>query len=278
MKDLIDPNRLPVAFRGTANRSGTGFVLMKGTKTLPSGEPQDGYTPSNVLRVLAPNQVIAQGAIDSSALETWLDNEIANGWSHYAVKANRPPDLGDGLHSQIAFPPDHPQFKWKFLDSGDPELGGAPGTSANELVFYCTFCADPVGLTGLNQVIRISKPTSDQVFSNEGGPLANAGTDGEKRIKSLISAAVTRGVFTSYVDWGNPSAYYPSSGPNPKHFNSYSQVLHAHALAYKKPAASAPFPLCYAFGYDDVYDQDPTISTPFLNGNVKEVTITFNPF
>ncbi|MBI4864907.1 MAG: hypothetical protein HY815_32305 [Candidatus Riflebacteria bacterium] len=139
LADLLDTSKLPVAFRGTARNpgQGTGFITCAGTATDPDGQPKGGYSTRNVLRVLAPNHVIAEGAIDSTALKTYLDGAIANGWDYYSKVANQP--------ASIRYPAANPQFSFKFLNPGDPLLApGMTGTTARQLVFYCDYCSDPV--------------------------------------------------------------------------------------------------------------------------------------
>ena len=280
MSDLI--SNLPSAFIGKATGQGNGLSPANGTQLNASGSV-DSPASGNIVRVLAPNHVIDGGQADASVLRTYLDTAINDGWTYYGNAANQPAMDAAYNNSQIKYPADHPQFGFRFVYPGDDALLGEivnnningytaktqiPVTSATQLVFYCTYCSDPTGLTGLHEVLTVGVPHTVDVFSNEGGSLTNAGTDGRKRLNSLIGAALTRGVFTEYANWGVPLNYYTTSSHNNGTWNDYSQFLHNHAISR----------LCYGFGYDDVYGQDPTLSTAYSNGNVMDVTITFNQY
>lgn len=207
-----------------------------------------------VLRVLAPVQKVTLEP--DGALAHFLDSAIDAGWAHYAsVTLN----ILDNL-------PGFNPYGYKY--SGQPITNGI-------LSMTCTAkpSADVAGgvLESLGEVCNLPKPTSRIVFfcdDNQSPPLKapdkdtyrNAGSDGHKRLVSLIGAALNRGVFENYADWSDSSKFYTRADGK---FNHFAKIMHQFALDNK----------VYGFGYDDVYGQDPTLAHPLDDVNQVVITI-----
>jgi hypothetical protein len=197
----------------------------------------DGET---IIRVLAPVQTVAVNSNGPTA--SFLNSAIDSGWTLYGQQVLNLPDT--------LTPP------YGYSYTGQLIAGNT---------LSMTNTATPPGDTAsLNEVCNLPKPTTRIVFfCDDDMPPANtldkdtwknAGTDGHKRLCSLLSAALNRGVFENYNDWNNVSAFY--SRPDGK-YNHYAKILHQFAIDNK----------VYGFGYDDVYGQDPTLSEPLSTVN-----------
>lgn len=207
---------------------------------------------NTILRVLAPNQAVALNPTGPTS--QFLAPAIDAGWAHYAQQALM---IDDSLP--------HKYF-YKYV--GEPIVN-------NILKMTCT--AKPPGDTAGGdleslETSELPKPTSRIVFfcdddSNAPPPWRNTwknlGSDGHKRLCSLLSAALNRGVFENYADWGSPAKFYTRADGR---YNHYAKIMHRFALDGK----------VYGFGYDDVYGQDPTLAEPLAN--VNQVVITIPPF
>jgi len=206
---------------------------------------------NTVIRVLSPVQAIALQP--NGALSQFLNSAIDSAWIHYASQALNIPD-------------NLPTHTFGFRYTGIPIVGD---------ILSMTCVAAPGGDTqSLGEVCNLPKPTSRIVFfcdDNQSPPLAapdkdtyrNAGTDGHKRLVSLIGAAFNRGVMENYPDWGDASKFYTRSDGR---YNHYSKIMHLFALAGK----------VYGFGYDDVYGQDPTLARTM--SEVNQVVIEIPAF
>lgn len=206
---------------------------------------QDG---SKILRVLGPNQSVALDG-ENSPIGQFLQTALDSGWAHYAgTVLNIPDNL-----------PSH-TFGFQYLG----QLIGGPQR------LNMTVSAKPAADTNTpnGEQYSLPKPTSkivffcDDVLNNRpvNETYANLGSDGHKRLVSLIGAALNRGVFENYTDWGNSAAFY--TRPDGK-YNWYSKIMHQFALASK----------VYGFGYDDVYGQDPTLARRLDDVNRLVITI-----
>ena len=205
---------------------------------------QDG---SKVLRVLGPNQSVALDG-ENSDIGRFLQPTLDSGWLHYAANVLNIPD-------------NLPSHTFGYQYTGQLISGG---------ILRMALSAKPSGDTDspLGEQYALSKPTSKIVFFCDdvlnGRPVnetyANLGSQGHKRLVSLIGAALNRGVFENYTDWGNASAFY--TRPDGK-YNWYAKIMHQFALAGK----------VYGFGYDDVYGQDPTLARKLDDVNRLIITI-----
>ncbi len=92
----------------------------------------------------------------------------------------------------------------------------------------------------------------------------NDGSQGHKRLVSLLSAALNRGVVENYEDWNKAEKFYTRADGR---YNHYSKIMHQFALNGK----------VYGFGYDDVYGQDPTLVSPLPQVNRLELQIPAIP-
>ena len=205
---------------------------------------QDG---SKVLRVLGPNQSVALDG-ENSPIGQFLQTALDSGWTHYAANVLNIPD-------------NLPSHTFGYQYTGQLIQGG---------LLNMTLTAKPAGDTDspLGEQYSLSEPTSkivffcDDVLNNRpvNNTYANLGSEGHKRLVSLIGAAFNRGVFESYTDWGNASAFYTRADGK---FNWYAKIMHQFAIAGK----------VYGFGYDDVYGQDPTLSRKLDDVNRLVITI-----
>ncbi len=104
----------------------------------------------------------------------------------------------------------------------------------------------------------IEKFSSAEAFGGDG--ILSQGSIIEKKIQAFISAAVHRGVFHNSDLWWNNNKYYKENDFNTGLYNLYSKFLHSVSIEGR----------CYAFSYDDVNGQEPSIWLP----NQKELIIT----
>jgi hypothetical protein len=259
--------RLDYSNGGQNVSQSVGFV--DGARDLVLAEFEKGSTPSEfrnyvrkdgsntILRVLSPVQKIALEP--DGALAHFLDSAIDSAWTHYAqVVLNIPDTIASHAYG----------YQWT-----------GQLISNALLAMTCTQKAagDSAGgdLESLGEVCHLAKPTSRIVFfcdDNQSPPLSvpdrdtyrDAGSDGHKRLVSLIGAALNRGVFETYDDWGSAEKFYTRADGK---FNWYAKIMHQYALDGK----------VYGFGYDDVYGQDPTLSRAMPDVNQVVVTIPAVP-
>ncbi|MBS2035930.1 hypothetical protein JST97_13155 [bacterium] len=205
---------------------------------------------TKILRVLAPNQSVAIDG-ENSPIGQFLNSALDSGWLHYAGVALNIPDT-IGSHS----------YGYQFT--------GVP-IAADQLL-NMTLAARPAGDTAspIGEQYSLSKPTSkivffcDDVLNNRpvNNTYANLGSDAHKRLVSFIGAALNRGVFENYNDWGNSNLFYTRADGK---YNWYAKIMHQFAIDGK----------VYGFGYDDIYGQDPTLVAPVKD--VNRVVITIPP-
>ena len=198
--------------------------------------------PSNgkIIRVLAPVQTVAVNSNGPTA--NFLNSAIDAGWTLYS--------------QQVLNLPDNLSFSYGYQYTGQ--------LIVNNILSMTTVATPPGDNASLNEVCNLPKPTTRIIFfCDDDMPPANtpdrdtwrnAGTDGHKRLCSLLSSAINRGVFENYSDWDDPTKFY--TRPDGR-YNHYSKIMHQFALDKK----------VYGFGYDDVYGQDPTLSEPVSTVN-----------
>ena len=207
----------------------------------------------SILRVLSPVQAVA--VQPTGALSQFLQSAIDSGWNKYAgVALNIPDNL--------------PTHTFGYQWTGVPIVNGI-------LSMTCIKKPQGDGGTGefqsLGEVCNLPKPTSRIVFfCDDNGPRdnnvplrntwRNDGSDGHKRLCSLLSAALNRGVFENYPDWGSSTQFYARGDGK---YNHFSKIMHKFALNSK----------VYGFGYDDVYGQDPTLAKTLSDVNQVVITI-----
>jgi hypothetical protein len=197
------------------------------------GKPVD---PSmGVIRVLGPPQVVAlQPAGD---LATYLDSTIAQEWPTSVSR--------EGV--VIDFPnASNPSFRFN----------SHPPLSSNTFNLICSLATG--SNTGQGETYQLPAPSTRVVWecddptanpSSDPNNYANRGTDAHRRLASIISAALTRGVFANQADWSDSSKFYSRSDLK---YNFFSKVMHDFALDGT----------VYGFAYDDVYGQDSTLAGP----------------
>ncbi|MDQ7826417.1 MAG: beta-1,3-glucanase family protein [Candidatus Eremiobacteraeota bacterium] len=184
---------------------------------------------STVYRVLSPKELSSS---PSNKAYSYMDDTIKSGWSYYAGSTN-PLTIVYGGYT----------FEKQ-----------SSSTAAN-LVFKCS---------SPDKTYNIALPKSFEVFQCASGPLKNGtGDQAEDKLHAIVSAALNRGIFTSYSTWGTTTSYYTKNDGNNGYYNSYSDVLHKYAKDKK----------CYGFPYDDIYDQ--SSSLPGMEySKVKKFRIT----
>jgi len=202
---------------------------------------------SDVIRVLSPVQTVSVNPNGPTA--SFLDSAINAGWTEYS---NQVLNIPDNLST----------FQYGYQYTGQL-------IQNDILTMTCT--AKPAGdtaggnLESLGEVCNLPEPTSRIIFfCDDDQPLPpntevrdtwkNDGSQGHKRLCSLLSSAMNRGVFETYSDWGDSSKFY--TRPDGK-YNHYSKIMHEFALDGK----------VYGFGYDDVYGQDPTLAEQLAKVN-----------
>ncbi|MCP4179369.1 MAG: tandem-95 repeat protein [bacterium] len=109
-----------------------------------------------------------------------------------------------------------------------------------------------------NESFTIAKPSSFEAFGAS-GVLAN-GSIIERKIQAFIAATINRGVLHDSNMWWNRNQYYTANSINNNLYNKYAELLHSVSKESR----------CYAFSYDDVNGQDPSI----WKNNQKELIIT----
>jgi len=189
-------------------------------------------TPNGPLRVLAPVQKVA---IDpEGALASFLEPAISAAWAGYETTAL---DIPDTLSRAYGY-----TYTTLPVSGGVMEATctGAPSS-------------DPLSP---GEVYMLSQPTSRIAFECD-APLEagedvnntwhNGGSDGHKRLSSLLLAAINRGVLATYTDWDDADKFFTRADGT---YNHYARIMHASAIDNK----------VYSFGYDDIYGQDPTLS------------------
>ncbi|MDQ7824861.1 MAG: beta-1,3-glucanase family protein [Candidatus Eremiobacteraeota bacterium] len=202
----------------------------------------------HVKRVLSPN--LTMDNLDTSGdLGKYYTQSIDDGWKFYAKTENQ-------------------AQTWSY---GGFTYAIQPTSTDDTLRIKCT--AAPGGTSdGQDQIFAVSKPTSRQVFAcTVIQTFDNPGWAAAGKLAALIGAALNRGVFQSYADWGThgppgdtttdkpkPDKYYKAGS-----FSEYAKVLHSFAVDGK----------VYAFGFDDTFPADPTASTN-PNDQSPELTIT----
>jgi Beta-1,3-glucanase len=202
---------------------------------------------NTIIKVLAPVQGVAINP--TGPISNFLNDPINQGWTTYASTVlNIPDNLPSRTYG----------YQW-----------AGQLIAANILNMTCTLSV-PGDNASLGEVSMLPKPTSRIVFfcDDDQAPAAtphnqtwrNAGTDGHKRLCSLLSAALNRGVFENYTDWDKSEKFYTRADGK---YNHYAKIMHKFALDKK----------VYGFGYDDIYGQDPTLAEKLDDVNQVELTI-----
>lgn len=187
-----------------------------------------------VLRILSPVQTVAVNSTGDTS--RFLNQAIDDGWTEYSKTVLNIPDTL------------RPKYGYAYTGQ----------LVTNNVSSFTCVAAPPTDSASLNETSNLPKPTSRIVFfCDDDQPLPggtaikdtwkNDGTDGHKRLCSLLGAALNRGVFENYEDWDDATKYYTRADGL---YNHYSKIMHQFAIDGK----------VYGFGYDDVYGQDPTLS------------------
>lgn len=202
-----------------------------------------------ILRVLAPVQAVA--IAPTGDLSTFLDSTIDAAWEQFGTTEL---DILDNLPSR--------QYGYEF----DASL-----VVDDKLTMEC-IAAPPSDEMSTGEVYVLDPPTSRIVYECD-APLEasdivnntwhNGGSDGHRRLASLILAAANRGVLSTYTDWDRSDRFYAREDGR---YNHYSRIMHEYALNGK----------VYSFGYDDIYGQDPTLVSPL--DDVNQVVLTIPGF
>lgn len=244
---------MPAEFQNYVNKGGA--LESKQAKASPGS---DGAPRREVLRVLAPVQKVALDP--NGKLSEFLESQIAKAWTSYGK-------------SPLQFPDNIGGRPYGYTYEAVPTTpGGSQFLSAEgRLIWTCT-AAPSSDKQSVGESYSLLVPTSRIAYECD-APLGagesinnawtNGGSDGHKRLASLILAAINRGVFESYADWASAEKFYARTDGK---YNHFSKIMHDYAIDGK----------VYGFGYDDIYGQDPTLAAPL--DDVNQVVLKIPKF
>ncbi len=259
---------------------GTGSALGNAVVATPAGAATAFPAIAGYLRAIAPQTIVAVGAYPSGgALAHTFDSYITAAYAAWQTTPLVTNDQGTGYYTGVVFPT---------TPTISPTPSGYPTgslafykgqyTTMSSLVSAVTGGATPAFYltgTGANQNII----SSTDIWANDNS-LTNGGT-AQKNVGKILAAAFNRGivvspsnVVTTYLDDSTCSAapvvntFYPASGT----WNPWAQYFHSISSP-PQTGTSPSVGLSYAFSYDDVCSQNPSIS--FAPGTV---TITVGNF
>ncbi|AET92570.1 Tat pathway signal sequence domain protein [Burkholderia sp. YI23] len=254
----VDQFGFPLLLNGTPGGAQQGQynasrpAILDAVSTLPAAFylPQNVPAPSAfpaglavngsvTLRALSPKTISAQNQCSGSLL-TYFDQTIANWYQAWTTTPLSVTDLATGTYTGIVQPGVGLTFYAGTAASGTAAftVGGAgtPGISSYD-VWQCA------------------------------NTLAT-GSDAAKNVQKMLAAAFNRGVMSNALAdatcKNDASTFYQITNPNTRVFNPWAQLF--HRLSTNS--------LAYAFPYDDVCDQNPSIG---LTGT-QSVTITLGKF
>jgi hypothetical protein len=268
----------PAPFGGTG--SSLGSILVS--------PPMGGETayPANAtyLRAIAPQTIVAVGAYPSTGpLRSTFDTQIGKAYTAWQSTPLVTNDQSTKFYTGVVFPT-------------TPSIPQPSGYPAGSLAFYqgqfttmqALASAVTAGLTPSffltgSTSVNPTNPnviSSTDIWANDNtlappGPVSSA----QLNVAKMIAAAFSRGVMVSPtgtvttllddVACQNPSvepSFYPSGGT----WNPWAQYFHSITA----PIAPNTTGLAYAFSYDDVCGQNPSIPTPGTTFKPGTVTIT----
>jgi Beta-1,3-glucanase len=206
----------------------------------------DGAAPAypagtGILRVISPKTITAPAAY-TGPLGTYFDDVIADFYTTWAKTPVVTNDQGTGYYSGMAV---------------DGILTFKQGRYPTAVVYTAApVTANTFQVAGSNGI-----PTAD--VWQCANSLAT-GTAAQKNVQKILAAAFNRGAVSQLMDdstcQDDVKSFYPSGGT----WNEWAQLFHSFSKNH----------LAYGFPYDDVCNQNPSIS---LSGT-QSVTITLGAF
>ena len=201
------------------------------------------------LRAISPTTVSGF----STSLNTYFDNDITTAYAAWQATPLVTVDASTGYYSGVVFP-------LVGYSSVNPPNGYPTGS----LAFYAGNFPTMAALVSALQANPSLAPAfyltggSNRVTSNDiwqcAGSIANGG-DAQKNVGKMVGAAFNRGMIvngttvTTSLDDSNCSQLAPSFYASGTTFNPWAQAFHGYSENN----------LAYAFPYDDVCDQNPSI-------------------
>lgn len=268
---------------------GTGSNLGAVVVSTPAGSATAYPASAMYLRAIAPQTIVAVGAYPTNgALRSTFDNYVATAYTAWATTPLVTHDLSTGYYSGVVFPT-------------TPSITQPSGYPTGSLAFYSgqfttmSSLATAVsgGLTPAFYLVgNNANPGNQNVISStdiwaNDNSLAPGGTTptpspAQLNVGKMLAAAFNRGLIVNPV--GNAvttslddascsgssyvSTFYPTGGT----WNPWAQYFHSISTPYQSGVSPAAG-LSYAFSYDDVCSQNPTVA--FQPGTV---TITVGNF
>ncbi|HEX6039201.1 beta-1,3-glucanase family protein [Longimicrobium sp.] len=208
---------------------------------VPAGAGAAYPSGTNVLRVISPKTITAPAAY-TGPLDTYFDDVIAQWYTTWQTTPIVTNDQATGYYSGMVV---DGVLTFKQGNYATADAWNAAPASVE------TFAVAPGGVI----------PTAD--VWQCANSLATGNTE-QKNVQKMLAAAFNRGVMGNLLDdttcGGSASSFYPSGGT----FNVWSQMFHGFSQNG----------LAYGFPYDDVCNQNPSISL----AGTQSVTITLGPF
>jgi len=272
----------PAPFGGTGSSLGSIVV------SPPGGSAAAYPSTATYLRAIAPQTIVAVGAYPSTGpLRSTFDTQIGKAYTAWQSTPLVTNDQSTKFYTGVVFPT-------------TPSIPQPSGYPAGSLAFYqgqfttmqALASAVTAGLTPSffltgSTSINPTNPnviSSTDIWANDNtlappGPVSAA----QLNVAKMIAAAFSRGVMVSPtgtvttllddVACQSPSvepSFYPTGGT----WNPWAQYFHSITA----PIAPNTTGLAYAFSYDDVCGQNPSIPTPGTTFKPGTVTITMGNF
>lgn len=204
------------------------------------------YPPGiEYLRVVAPKTITAPASY-TGPLTSYFDDVIAKSYAVWQATPLVTHDTSTGFYTGLAPSMGSKEGVLKFFQGNYPTLQELE--AANPPVAF--------ELTGTN-------PATNVILTSDVWQCSNtlaSGSDAQKNVGKMLAAAYNRGVISNLLDDStcqeNAASFYPSGGT----WNLWAQMFHGFSVNK----------LSYGFPYDDVCNQNPSISM----SNTESVTVT----
>lgn len=235
------------------NAFGAGLAAPFGGGVLQFPVPAQAaaaYPPgTQFLRVVSPKTVSAPASY-TGPLKTYFDDVIMKSYATWQATPLVTHDTSTGYYTGLAPAMGAKEGVLTFFQGNFPTLQAL--REANPPVAF--------RLTGTD-------PATDVILTYDIWQCANtlaSGTDAQKNVGKMLAAAYNRGVISNSLDdtncQDNARDFYPSGGT----WNVWAHMFHGFSANG----------LAYGFPYDDVCNQNPSISL----SNTESVTITLGNF
>ena len=292
---LVAPPQVLTASRNTilnyfatqpAPVGGTGTSLGSVVVSVPAGAPSAYPAGLTYLRAIAPQTIVAVGAY-SGPLTTTFASEISAAYTAWQTTPLVTFEQSTQVYyTGVVFPTNNPSIPTPAgyvpgsLAFFGPSTGsGYPNMTALSVAVALGQTAYAFSLTGTGVDPGPQNVISSiDVWTNQNS-LATGGAD-EKNVGKMLAAAFNRGVavspagvVTSSLNDATcqtaPATYENSLYPVGGTYNWWAQYFHQNTATISPNVTG----LAYAFSYDDVCDQNPSVS--FTPGTV---TVTLGNF